>query len=521
MKILILVDKPTSAIARLAFLIKKYNSHLKIDVQSLHPKRPDIEELEVVKKKWDEADLVQVSYWRSGEKFRELYPESFKKKRKFLCHYNPYDVYKKDWLKDYKAVIVGNEEIHTKIPYAYLIPYCIDLDFWRFNFNYTKEKVVNMVAARIEGKKGIREVAKACKELGYKFILVGRISDPDYFRQVMEANPKTEFKENISDKELREVYYKSAVHVCNSSDNFESGTLPILEAMATGVPVLTRLIGHVPDLYDGDNMIIREGKQDDYEDLKGELRQLMDNLPLREKIREKAWQTVKNRPAEKMARQFSNLYYKLLSEKKPWVSVIIPTFDRPDILFQCLAKAVAQDYAQKEIIVVDSGNQSVEVMVKEFRNKTEVPIKYIRFDNKGEYTLAKARNLGIIKAQGRYLVFCDERIGMEKEAISAFIERIDSKVWLYGIKDNARKGFVENFSCVSREDIIQYGMFNERIDCYGGMSQEIGNRFGKNGFVFEIVPKAKARGLAESKNSYVKRQDIIRAKLINWELYEQ
>ncbi|MBU1759384.1 MAG: glycosyltransferase, partial [Bacteroidetes bacterium] len=54
----------------------------------------------------------------------------------------------------------------------------------------------------------------------------------------------------------------------NSLFDFESGTLPILEAMACGVPVLTRNIGHVPDLFDGKNMVIREGEQNDVEDLK-------------------------------------------------------------------------------------------------------------------------------------------------------------------------------------------------------------------------------------------------------------
>lgn len=521
MNILILVDKYNSAIDILSQSIKRHNSHFDIKVQSFHPKRPDIDQLEKAPKFWEEADLVQVGYWRSGEKFKELYPKRFKEKRKILCHYNPYDIEKQDWQKNYKKIVVGNETIQSKIPYAKLIPYGIDLGFWEFKRAYTKKKTVNMVVARIEGKKGIVPVAKACKELGYKFVLVGRISKMVYFKQIMEANPKTEFKENITNEELKKAYYNSAIHICNSVDNFESGTLPILEAMACGVPVLTRIVGHVPELFDGDNLIVREEQPDHYEELRAKLRELMENKPLREKMREKAWQTVKNRPAQKMARQFSKLYFEVMSEKKPLVSIITPTFDKPHILMKNLAKSVIQDYPNFEIVVADSGNQSVEPLITEFRKKTKVPIKYIRFENKGEYTLAKARNLAAVEAQGKYLVFDDERMGMQEDAVTKFVEAMEEKekTWAFGVKDDYEKGFVENFSCIKRDDFILYGMLNERIDCYGGLTQETRTRFEKNGFIFELINDAKAYRLCGSKNKWLKKKEIIRSKFNIWKMY--
>jgi len=520
MKILILTDKNGSAIDILSQHIKRHNPHLDISIQSFHPKRPDIDQLEKAPKLWDEADLVHVAYWKSGEKFKELYPDKFKSKRKILCHYNPYDVDKKNWLKDYKKVVVGNETIQAKIPYAKLIPYCIDLEYWEYNPKYTEEKVVNMVVARIESKKGVVPVAKVCKELGYGFVLVGRISKMDYFRQIMEANPDTIFKENIGVDELKETYYQSAIHVCNSVDNFESGTLPILEAMACGVPVLTRVVGHVPELFNGDNMMVREEEPENEEELKAKLQELMENRPLREKLRDRAWQTVKNRPAWKYARQFSSLYYDIRS-KKPLVSIITPTFDKPDVLIKNLAKSATQDYPNYEIVVVDSGNLSSKPVVDAFRKRIDVPIKYIRFENKGEYTLAKARNLAAVEAQGKYLVFDDERMGMEPNAVSVFVAAMEDKekTWLFGIKDDFEKGFVENFSCVKREEFMLYGMFNERIDAYGGMTQEVRTRFEKNGFVFEMINEARAYRIAGSKNKWKKRKEIIRSKYNIWKMY--
>ena len=519
MNILILVDKNKSAIDRLAQPIKEHNPHLNIRIEPLHPKRPSAEQLEAVTEAWEWADLVHVSYWKSGAKFKELYPEWWTKKPKILWHHNPYDIDKENWTDDYLKVVVHNSTIHAMIPYARLIPQCIDLDFYKFNNDYTEEKVVSMVVARIEGKKGAREVAQVCKELGYKFVLVGRISKQEYFNQIMEVNPDTVFKENISDEELLQTYCESAIHVCNSADDFESGTLPILESMAVGVPVLTRNIGHVPDLFNGDNMVVRMGEQGDTEELKKELKDLMENKQQRLKIREKAWNTVKNRPAEKMARQFANLYYDALRVDNPFISVIVPTFDKPEILVDNLICTTAQDYPFFEVIVVDSGDVSSKPIVDEVRKRVGVPIKYIRFKNNGEYTLPKARNLAVIESQGHFICLCDERIGMAPNALSTFVGNIGDKFWLYGVKDGYAKGFVENFSFVERELLVRHGMFNERIDCYGGASQEIRERYAKYGVMFNRVDTAHAKSLAKSNQKWRRKPEVVRAKQILWKLY--
>jgi len=520
MKVLIICDKNNSAIDRLAQVIKKYTPHLDIKILPFHPKRPSADQVADVVEAWDSADIVHVSYWKSGEKFKEMFPEKWGEKRKILWHHNPYDIDKKDWQEDYKKIVVHNSTIHSMIPYARLIPQCIDIHYWKFNDNFTDSTTVSMVIGRIEGKKGAREVAQACKELGYKFVLVGRISKRDYFNQIMEINPDTEFRENISDEELRETYYESAVHVCNSVDNFESGTMPILEAMSCGTPVLTRNIGHVPDLYNGDNMVVRNGDTSDVEDLKAELKEMMENRDYLEKIRQKAWETVKNRQPEKMARMFSTLYYQVCGGKDHLVSIIVPTFDRPKVLIQCLAQLVAQDYPNIEIIVADSGNKSSEKVVKTFKEKTDIPFKYIRFENHDEYTLAKARNLGIIEAEGDFIMFCDERMGVALNAVSNFINSYDAEgIWLYGMKDDVTKGFVENFSFVRKSILVRYGMFNERIDCYGGMSQDVRTRYSRNGITFQLIPEVQAKSLAKSSNRFGRKPEKVRAKLLLWKLY--
>jgi glycosyltransferase involved in cell wall biosynthesis len=521
MKILIVVDKLNSAIGRLAEAVKQHSPQHKIKILPVHPKRYDADTLSKVVSLLKWADILDVHYWKSGEVIKTVADAEFKAKPKILFHFNPYDADKKEINDQYDIVVVGNQSIQDKIPSTYLVNYGVDLSFFKFPLKYTDKKIVSMSVARIEGKKGVKEVARVCRELGYEFKLVGRVSKVGYMKEVLEAGKGViTFMEDVNEEQLRDVYYQSAIHVCNSVDNFESGTLPILEAMACGVPVLTRNIGHVPDLDDGTNMVVRKGEEDDIDDLKDNLRSMMENLDWRIKLREKAWETIKNWSIRKMVRLINKLYYRLYKSQVPLCSVIIPTRDNPETFIQCLVAALTQTYSRYEIVVADSGNVPVKPIIYEALKHSDIPIKYIHFDNKGNYTLAEARNRAIIEAEGEYLVFCDDRIRMDKQAIEKFAEFYKPKTWLWGQKDGVLKGFVENFSCVNRKDLIEGGMFNERIQWYGGMTQEIRQRFEMGrGFHFVYIAEAKATGIRKSKSKSHRRDSIVQAKWTLFKMY--
>ena len=86
---------------------------------------------------------------------------------------------------------------------------------------------------------------------------------------------------------------------------------------------------------------------------------------------------------------------------------------------------------------------------------------------------------------------------------------------LYGVP---LEEFVEKFSCIERTDLIKIGMFCERMDRYGGLSQETRSRAKYNGYKIEFIEKAIATPVGKSGNKYSKRKDILKIKNKLWKM---
>jgi hypothetical protein len=373
-----------------------------------------------------------------------------------------------------------------------------------------------MVSGRIEDKKGVLEVAKVCKNLGLRLLLIGSVSKKDYFDEVM-ATGVVDFVRDVPNDQLYEYYHNSAIHICNSIPDYESGTMPILEAMASGCPVITTRVGHVPDIATETNMVVREGNKDDIEDLQKEIKSLIENRKKRLSMREDAWNTVKIKNDYRRAYEYEKLWRGLLSDK-PRVSVIIPTFNRKEVLLKVIQSAANQDYEALEIVVCDDGStDGTEQIIKQIQKKIFTPIRYVNTRTTDEYNLARAKNLGVIESNGEILVFLDDRYELEKDAVSKLVSKLYHKKWIFGDKGTGKNTFVENFSCIYKQDFIEAGMFNESCKLYGFQSQELRGRFGRQGFKFEICD-AKANQIMGTKSKYERKDEIIKSKNILWRL---
>lgn len=210
---------------------------------------------------------------------------------------------------------------------------------------------------------------------------------------------------------------------------------------------------------------------------------------------------------------------KLGSINKDKVSIIIPTCNRYITLKENINNIIQnQTYKNFEIIVCDDSSleeykKNNEDILK-FCNDRNVKYFYVaRFDKDGvkDYGLARARNFGIINSIGEFLIFLDDRLTFNSnDAIKIFLEEIkkNKKTWIFGDKGAQKEAFVENFSCIKRQEIVDAGMFFERIDKYGAMSRELIGRFARQGFKFKYIPNATARQLAKSSGWDKKEKDI-------------
>ena len=89
--------------------------------------------------------------------------------------------------------------------------------------------------------------------------------------------------------------------------------------------------------------------------------------------------------------------------EKPFVSVVVPTFNHAPLLKRALDSVVAQTYSDWEAIVVNnfSTDETIDV-VNSFKDDR---IKLVNFKNNG--IIAASRNQGIKLAQGEFVAFLD------------------------------------------------------------------------------------------------------------------
>lgn len=105
----------------------------------------------------------------------------------------------------------------------------------------------------------------------------------------------------------------------------------------------------------------------------------------------------------------------------PFVSVIVPTHERPERLRNCLNCLLAQHYPRYEIIIVDNAPITTATADLVWQNYQDDRVCYIREDQPG---IPRARNRGITAARGTILAFTDDDVVIDTfwlaELVQAF-----------------------------------------------------------------------------------------------------
>lgn len=109
-----------------------------------------------------------------------------------------------------------------------------------------------------------------------------------------------------------------------------------------------------------------------------------------------------------------------MKEKSPEISIIIPTYNRADLVGRSIQSVLGQTFSDFEIIVVDDGSDdNTEAVIKGLQEQDK-RIKYSRHSrNQGG---AAARNTGIKAARGQYVAFQDSDDTWEPEKLEKQIQ---------------------------------------------------------------------------------------------------
>ncbi|RJG42430.1 glycosyltransferase [Motilimonas pumila] len=111
-----------------------------------------------------------------------------------------------------------------------------------------------------------------------------------------------------------------------------------------------------------------------------------------------------------------------MSTQNKAISVIIPTYNRAELLRHTLVSLTKQSLSQQafEVIVVDDGSvDHSEAVCQEF--KQSLDIKYFHQQDKG-FRAGKARNIGAAIAEGDYLIFIDTSVVLSSQALEKHLQ---------------------------------------------------------------------------------------------------
>ena len=103
-------------------------------------------------------------------------------------------------------------------------------------------------------------------------------------------------------------------------------------------------------------------------------------------------------------------------------SIIIPIYNTQDYLKQCVDSVLSQEYDDCEVIMVDDGSPDQSGLIADEYAKNNANIHVIHKENGG---LSSARNAGLDKCRGDYVVFLDSDDYLAEDSLKTLGDIVD------------------------------------------------------------------------------------------------
>ena len=157
------------------------------------------------------------------------------------------------------------------------------------------------------------------------------------------------------------------------------------------------------------------------------------------------------------------------------ISVIIPLYNTGRYIGECLDSILAQSYGDYECIVVDDGSTDDGGRIADSFALRDSRFKIYHTDNRG---VSAARNLGLEKARGEFVVFVDSDDTVENSYLASLINNYEKDIDLVvsGIrrfKDTETMAIFKPAHCVFIMDYRFVKQYAENICFFSGPTSKL------------------------------------------------
>lgn len=165
------------------------------------------------------------------------------------------------------------------------------------------------------------------------------------------------------------------------------------------------------------------------------------------------------------------------------VSIVIPVFNAGEYLEMCLNSLLRQTHQNIELLIIDDGSTDNSYKIVEYFKNKDLRINYTYQKNQG---VSIARNVGILKAKGEFIMFVDPDDYLSNDAVNTLLqlvvrEKSDIAIsdFIYKFPDRSKEAShfpsTKNFN--SSKDIkrIQLQLLSKKIS---GLKGNLGDRIG-------------------------------------------
>ena len=155
-----------------------------------------------------------------------------------------------------------------------------------------------------------------------------------------------------------------------------------------------------------------------------------------------------------------SVYIHIMNEINPLISVIVPVYNAEKRLVKCIDSILTQSYIHFELLLINDGSKDSSGTICDAYAQKDNRVKVFHKENGGA---SSARNIGIERATGEYIVFVDSDDYVEKIIYLLFVDPLNEDKFTFVVQSlkNLYDDGIEIKQSVFKEGLYSEDNFSE------------------------------------------------------------